>query len=170
MLKSIAVSIHWRFLKTLIAEINIPEGVEGCIYKLWYAGKYVVIRCKTLRRSKQNLEIDIKYFFKNQHKNRPEERREGNLYHDFYCHILENPDQNFTVEILLPSNNPLELLKAEYMELLKAKYDPRCLNNNFEPYIPKFTQVNGKKSWINRGYYLNYMNWKKKFSNPNMIE
>lgn len=150
-------------------EIPLIPNIEGCIYKLWYAGKYIVVRCKTIWRSKQNLEIDIDYFLKNQHKNRPEKHREGNLYHDFYVHIYENPEQNFTVEVILSSNNPLELLKCDYMELVKGKYDPRCLNNNFEPYIPKFTQVNGRKSWINRGYYLNYMKWKRNLPHAGLI-
>ena len=70
----------------------------------------------------------------------------------------------------MKSNNPLELLKTEFFELSKAKYDPNCLNNDFDVYIPKFTQVNGKKSWINRGYYLNFMQWKKKQLNQSMIE
>ncbi len=149
---------------------DIPERIDGCVYRLWYAGKYIIVMCKTLWRSKQNLEIDLKYFLHNRHEKRPEKHRDGNLYHDFYCHIADNPYQDFKLEILFKSDNPLSLLKADHMELLKAKYDPRCLNNNFQPYIPKFTQVNGKKSWINRGYYLNYMNWKRKFAGNAIIQ
>lgn len=146
--------------------IDLIPGVEGCVIKLWYAGRYTIAKCKTLVRLKQNIESDVRRFLKNT----PKGRNEDNLFHELYCHVIENPDQDFRVEVLLSSNNPLELLKSEHMELLKAKYDPRCLNNDFSPYIPRFTQINGKKSWINRGYYLNYMNWKKKFSNPNRIE
>jgi len=147
-------------------QITIPDISDSCVIKLWYAGKYVISKCRTLVRLKENIEGGVGRFLKNT----PKGRREDDLYYEMYCHVLENPEQDFYIEILCSSNNPLELLKAEHMALLIARSDPRCLNNDFQPYIPRFTQINGKKSWINRGYYLNYMSWKKKFANRQMLE
>lgn len=147
-------------------QITISDNPDSCVIKLWYAGKYVIAKCRTLVRLKENVEGGVRRFLKNT----PKGRREDDLYYEIYCHVLNNPDQDFSLEILFSSKNGFELLKAEHMELLKAKYDPRCVNNDFAPYIPRFTQVNGKKSWINRGCYLNYMKWKQKFAIRSMIE
>lgn len=136
-------------------KISIIPGVQGCVYKLWYADRYVVVKAKTLVRSVQTIEVDLGYFF-------TEREKEKNLYYDFYIHIEANPGHEFKIELILQSNNPFELLKAEFLALEHGYGDEKCMNKEFEPYIPKNTQRKGKKSWINRGYYLNFMNWKKK--------
>lgn len=146
--------------------IPILEYTEGCVYKLWYKERFIVIKCKTLARSTANILNGLKYFLLGT----PKGRKEEDYFHDFFTYVQSNPFENFSIEVILKSNNPLELLKTEFFELSKSKYDPRCLNNDFDVYIPKFTQVNGKKSWINRGYYLNFMQWKQKQLNQNMIE
>jgi hypothetical protein len=144
----------------MVSELQIPENVEGCVYKLWYAGKYIIIKCKTLVRSRENIETGLKYFLKNT----PKGRNPNDMYFKFYSHVIENIGNLFWIEVLASSNNPLKLLKTEFLELRKAKEDKNCLNRDFEPYVPQDTQRQ-KGSWINRGYYLNYMKWKQKFSN-----
>ncbi len=139
-------------------EIHIPANIEGCVYKLWYANRYVIVKCKTIVRSVQNIKSGLDYFFKGT----PKGRKDDDFFHEFFTHVQLHPFENFEIEMIFASNNPYELLKTEQAELFKAKYDPQCLNQSFDAYIPKFTQVNGKKSWINRGYYLNFMIWKKK--------
>lgn len=139
-------------------EIQIVPNVEGCVYRLWYAGKYVIVKCKTLLRSVTIANETLQRFLKNT----PKGRKPDDYFHNIFEHVLQNPFQDFTIDIIFTSNSPFELLKTEFLELAKAKSDPLCLNITFEPYIPKFTQVNGKKSWVNRGYYLNFMQWRKK--------
>src|SRR5690242_17623892 len=151
--------------KNMNHQIDVPENIEGCVYKLWYADKYIILKCKTLARSIFGIKTDLHYFFKGT----PGGTKESDLYFDFYVHVQEVPFQKFKVEIILSSNNPLELLKCEQIELEKAYDDPNCMNKSFEVYIPKHTQVNGKKSWINRGYYLNFMQWMRKRANQNTI-
>jgi hypothetical protein len=140
-------------------KIEIPENIEGCVYKLWYAGKYVVVKCKTLVRSKENLETGLKYFFKNTEKG----RNPKDLYFKFFSHALKSEESKFTIEIILQSNNPFKLLKAEHLALMRGKDDKDCLNQKFTPYIPSGTNKN-RNTWINRGYYLNYMKWRMKFT------
>lgn len=147
-------------------KIPLIEGIGGCVCKLWYGNKYVISKCKTLWRFKQNIEINLGYFIKNT----PLARRDDNLYYHFFMYIIDNPQQDFKIEILFQSENPYQLLKTEFLELSKAKSDPQCLNNHFEPYVPKNTNRKGSGSWINKGYYLNFMQWKKKYSNRTKIQ
>lgn len=100
----------------------------------------------------------------------PKGRKQEDYFHDFFEYVQEFPFEDFRIEIILKSNNPLDLLKTEFIELNKAKTDSQCLNHSFEVYIPQYTQVNGKKSWINRGWYLNFMQWRKKQLSQSKIE
>ncbi len=143
--------------EVMASEITIPPGIEGCVYKLWYGKKYVIIKCKTLARSRENIEIGLKYFLKNT----PKGRNPNDMYFKFYSHVIENIGNMFFMEMIFASNNPLKLLMAEFLALQKAKDDENCLNRDFEPYVPQDTQKKAG-SWINRGYYLNYMKWKQK--------
>jgi hypothetical protein len=138
-------------------KIDTISDINGCVYKLWYANKYVIIKAKTLIRSLEIVEDGLNRFIKNT----PKGRKETDIYYKLNSHVLNNPFQKFNIEILFQSDNPLLLLKREQLELNIAKEDYRCVNHSFDAYIPKFTQVNGKKSWINRGYYLNFMQWKR---------
>jgi hypothetical protein len=139
----------------MASEIPIPETVEGCVYKLWYASKYVVIKCKTLARSRENLDTGLKYFLKNT----PKGRNPNDLYYKFYSYVIENIGHTFLVEIIIATNHPMKLLMTEYNELKKAESDENCLNKSFDVYIPQDTQKKAG-SWINRGHYLNFMKWK----------
>jgi hypothetical protein len=136
---------------------QIPDVKDHVVYKLWYNEKYVVIAAKTIQRSVENINIGLKYFFQNT----PKGRNPNDLYYKFYCYVADNPFHTFRIEFLLHTDNPYEFLKAEQIALDAAKTDDNCLNKVFDVYIPQFTQVNGKKSWINRGFYLNFMNWKR---------
>jgi len=118
----------------------------------------VIVAGKTIQRSVQNINIGLQYFFKNTPKGRnPEDR-----YYKFYCFVAENPFNSFSIEVIKETENPYEFLKADQVALDISAADENCLNTVFDVHIPHFTQVNGKKSWINRGYYLNFMEWKKK--------
>jgi hypothetical protein len=137
-------------------QINeFPSGIGACVFKLIYGDRYVIIKCKTLVRAVENINVGLKYFFKNT----PKGRNPNDIYFKFYSFVADNPFKSFIVEPFFISENPYELLKTEHIALETAKQDYLCLNSSFEVYIPQFTQVNGKKSWINRGYYLNFKEW-----------
>jgi hypothetical protein len=143
-------------------EIELIPDVEGCVYRLWYYGKFIIVKCKTFVRSKANIEYSLQHSFKNS-------TWSDKTYSLFFNFIIANPGHNFVIDILCSSNNPYQLLKAEHIELLKAKDDSRCLNAKFSPYIPQLTNKKGERSWINKGYYLNYMKWKQKFTKNELI-
>lgn len=142
----------------MVNKIEILPGIEGCVYKLWYADKYIVVKCKTLVRSVQNINTNIEYYFK--HLNHDKHQKDNYL--QFYQHIQQHPGKQFKIDILLQSNNPYQLLIAEQTALDAGMEDENCLNILFDAYIPQSTQRNGEKSWINRGYYLNFCIWRKK--------
>lgn len=145
---------------------NIPEVKGHVVYRLWYDNKYVIVAGKTIERSIQNINTGLYYFFKDT----PKGRNPNDIFYNFYFHVDDYPFKNFSVEVIFVTENPYQHLKTWFLELLKAKEDSRCLNLYFEPYIPTGTNKTGQKSWINRGYYLNYMQWKKKFSAQRTIE
>lgn len=138
---------------------NTPEATGHVVYKIWYADKYVIVGGKTLLRSVANINTALTYFFKDTTNG----RNPNDMYYNFYCHVDDYPMQEFRIEIITDTENTYQYLKNWFLELTKGEQDPQCLNLYFEPYIPKDTQRK-KKSWLNRGAYLNYMKWKKHFS------
>jgi len=141
-----------------------PKVTGFVVYKIKYAGKYVIIGGKEIVRSISNINISLHRFFKDT----PSGRNPNDLYYNFYCHVDDFPMQEFKIEILSDTENPYTHLKNWFLELRKSKGDHKCLNLYFEPYIPKDTQKK-KQSWLNRGAYLNYMKWKQKFSNETIV-
>ena len=137
-----------------ISDIPLTRG--HVVYKISYAGKYLIVAGKMLVRSVQNINTGLEYFLKDTTKG----RNPNDIYYNFYCHVDDNPFQQFKVDVLLETKNIYQYLKAWQLELLKGQEDAQCLNLYFEPYIPKSTQRK-KGSWLNRGAYLNYMKWKK---------
>lgn len=136
---------------------KIPyQNVQGCVFKLFWGEKYVIVKCKTFAYAKKIIEKSMFYHFKT--------GMNDNLYGRFFDYIKTAPFYSLRVEILAETENPYQLLIKEQLSLNEAKNDQNCLNASFDAYIPQFTQVNGKGSWINRGYYLNFMIWKKRHS------
>lgn len=125
---------------------------------MWYEGKYIIEKCKTLPVSIAKFINGLNAFVKNT----PQGRHPDNLAYKFYDYVLQNEGGELKLEIIYQDKNPYQLLIREQLELWKAISDENCLNVSFDAYIPIFTQVNGQKSWINRGYYLNFCIWKKK--------
>lgn len=145
---------------------NVPEVKGHVVYKLWYENKYIVVAGKTIERSVENINTGLFYFFKDT----PKGRNPNDFFYNFYCHVDDLPYKKFVVDVIFLTENPYQHLKTWFLELIKAKEDKRCLNLYFEPYIPNGTNSGKQRSWINKGYYLNYMQWKKRFSNRNTIK
>lgn len=127
-------------------------NIKGCVFKLYWGSKYVIIKCKTYARAKTIIEQSLSYHFKT--------GMNDKLYNNFFDYIDSNSDHSFVVEVVTQSDNPYLLLISEQTELNKSKGDPNCMNVNSEAYIPKGIQGN-RKAWINRGHYLNFKNWQK---------
>lgn len=138
------------------------DPFASMIYKLWYEGKYIVLKCKTLRRSTENINSDLNRFFKAYGKVKDKDNDNDK----FYQHVFDyaSGDQ-FIIEPILIDKNPYQLLKCEYLELKKGELDPDCLNKPpFYPYISKLIQSGKGNSWISRGHYLNFRMWEKRLN------
>jgi hypothetical protein len=131
------------------------DQTRGYVYKLWYGEMYLIVKCKTLARSIQNLNSDIDRFLKDTKAGRTPENR----YFRFYIHIWTHPELDFRIEPILISDNPYQLLKQEVLSLEECEIDPNRCNKDSIPYIPPTTNQMNKSSWINRGYYLNFRKW-----------
>lgn len=129
----------------------IPD-LGACICKIFWGDAYVVAKCRTFARLKTIIEDSLdRYLRKGKH---------DLMYERFFFYIKAYPNCNFRVKVLFKSENPYELLVKEQEWLDKSKFDLNCMNNSWDAYIPKGIQGD-RKAWINRGHYLNFMNWKR---------
>ena len=152
-------------MKELVIPDELKE-VQGCVYKILYDGRYIIVMAKTLARSLTSIINDLNRFRKGVR----EGKSESNLYLRFYYYIILNPDGEFDIKMVLKSESEYELLKHCQIELAKGIDDERCLNSKHTPYINKNIQSNRKetkdgkpvrKGHVNRGVVLNFLRWKK---------
>jgi hypothetical protein len=141
-------------------DIEIPQGINGCVYKLVYAGHYLILKCKSLFWSIEKIKKGLDYFLANT----AHSRNPSSLGYRLYDFVEKHPGHIFSLHILLVSDEPYQLLRREQEELDKAREDSLCLNVTFDAYTPKYIQSNKRKSstWVKRGTYLNFLAWKKK--------
>jgi hypothetical protein len=146
---------------------------EQVVYKLSYAGKFIIIKGKTLCGSL----IIINNVFKQYS---PEKKRfDGHLYKHLFDHYLEAAGTGrFRVKILARVNTKTTLydvLKREQMELVKHRYNPDCLNNTLDAFIPLYNEDTNMYGWIDKGTVLSFHRWlnskaykvyKKRYSKP----
>lgn len=147
----------------IIIPINIVDTL-GCVYKVLYKDKYIVVMGKSMYRSIDSINLDIERYFKGV----SEKSGAGNLYKNFYQFVIANPGDMLVIEMIISTDNAYQLLKHCQIELDKGCLDPNCFNTFFTPYINKDIQkpADRRKSawWVNRGTYLNFLRWRNKHS------
>jgi hypothetical protein len=135
---------------------TVDQEVESCVYKLFYGEKYIIVKGKTLSGSIYFILTNGYSKFlaagggrgnKNGGTGQKEWEDNNNFYKKFYTWIKRN-NLSFKIEILLETNNPYQLLKAEQVALNMSIKDKNCLNNNVTSYIPKFREKTGMYGWI----------------------
>jgi hypothetical protein len=131
------------------------QNINGCVFKLFWGEKYVIVKCKMFARAKTIIEESLGYYIKGT-------KMRDKLYDNFFQYIRTTPFYSFRDEILYKGDNPYHLLKQEQLALYNGEHDVNCMNVRFESYYPKLIQ--GKeKYWINRGHFLNFKRWQKGF-------
>lgn len=128
-------------LENLIRKFADP--INHYVYKLTYAGKYIIVKGKTIDGSLYLVEKGWWWF-------NDKKADEGVLYLHFYRHIKSHKNGRFTVKVILATTDQRELLMREQQELDKARYDKKCLNNNTEAYIPAWNENTGKYLWMDK--------------------
>lgn len=148
--------IEFGPLQTIINKY-LQRDVHFVVYKLSYAGKYIIIKGKSLAGSLIIL-VDTLNSFKKKNK----ERFADHLYTHWYNHINKNDSGRFTVKVIAKIDKKttyIDLLKIEQQELEGARYDTNCLNNQIEAYIPKYNETTGMYGWLPATDVMNFKKW-----------
>lgn len=129
------------------------KDINELVYKLSYAGKFIIIKGKTLAGS---LIIINNTFLQY---NKDNNRFKSHLYKHLYDHYNDNPEGRFRIKVLAKITHKFDqyaLLKREQMELDKHRFDPLCLNNEIEAYIPLYNAENDMFGWLNKSSVMNF--------------
>lgn len=152
----LAKSIKWNIQ-------NVPFINEHCVYKLYYGDRYIINKCQQLAPSLYMLQNGYANYIA--YEVTPFDQKKNKLYLNFYEYIKKHPDLPFRLEILMQSDNPYQILKAEQIALNKAINDKKCLNSELVIYIPKWRpETKTWGSWIKNSHMLNFKKFLKNHS------
>lgn len=132
------------------------NDVNEIVYKLSYAGKFIIVKGKTLAGSL--IIISNTYL---QYKD-DSKRFTGHLYKHLYDHFKANEGGRFRIKTLAKKGRKItqyNVLKREQMELDKNRYNPLCLNNQLEAYIPLYNERTDTYGWLDRITVMNFKRW-----------
>jgi hypothetical protein len=139
-------------LENLIKKYR-EKDIEGIIYRLSYAGKFIIIKGKTLAGSLIIINDTFKQFSSRN------KRFIGHLYRHLYNHYRRHPKGRFTVKVLAKINSKTthyDLLKREQMELDRHRYNKKCLNNALNAYIPLYNDTTDAFGWLEKSAVMNF--------------
>lgn len=143
------------------------KDVHEVVYKLSYAGKFIIIKGRTLAGSL----IIISNTF-NQYQ--PDAKRfKNHLYRHLYDHFKANENGRFRIKTLAKKGrktSQYDILKREQMELDKNRYNPLCLNNQIEAYIPLYNEKTDSYGWLNRLEVMNFKRWLSSKARSNYVK
>lgn len=132
------------------------DDVEEVVYKLTYAGKYIIIKGRTLAGSLIIISNTFKQYRADSN------RFKGHLYKHLYDHYKKRKKGRFRVKVIAyigPDTDHYQLLKAEQMELDAGRYNSCCLNNVLEAYIPLYDETTATYGWLPRPSVMNFKRW-----------
>ena len=143
-------------LKYLVGKYR-NEDVQFVVYRLSYAGKFIFIKGKTLAGSLIIITDTLNSFSEGN-----DDRFKGHLYTHLFNHILDRPGGRFRIKIIATAQQDQDfysLLKKEQMALDEFMYDPMCLNNQTEVYIPQYSEKTASYGWIPKTAVMNFNRW-----------
>lgn len=119
---------------------------QPSVYKLWFGKKFLILKCKALHQSVQQVSIEL-----------DRRLRLGTKPNDIYAktteHIKRARITIMEVEVLCQPESPLELLKCEWRASHKALLDPNCLNVPMPQMFP---------AWIPEAIIEEFKKWRTK--------
>jgi hypothetical protein len=141
-------------LETLIEKYtDRRRDKKEVVYHLSYAGKFLIVKGKTLCGSLIIIANTWEQF------TRGRDRFKDHLYTHLYNHVWGKSGYPFKVNIIAkvgPKFSQYELLKREQMELDKHRYNTLCLNNAIDVYIPKYNEETGMYGWLEKTAVMNF--------------
>lgn len=147
-------------------DLDIPElksDIGHCLFKLYYGNRYIISKAKNLAGTLFLFQKGYAYFLTYNYK-ASDSRTTPNF--KIYNYIKKNPGLSLKVEVLLISDNCLELLKQEQIELTKSLKDKKCCNVNIYSYIPKYVEKTGLYNWISAEDVNSFYDWLINFPYP----
>jgi hypothetical protein len=146
-----------KFLQNLIDEHRMKA--KHVVYRLKYAGKFIIVSGKSLGGSLYFIQLGYSWFG-------DATKKPDTLYLHLYEHVKAHPRGRARVDIILETTDQYEYLKGAHEALNQARYDPKCLNNTVEPYIPNYNDETEMYGWLDRPAVLNYKKWAKRAAAP----
>lgn len=160
-------------------KINGDFDAEGCVIKITYGRKYVIMKCKNQVASLHTLENLIAAYIRGNDPN------PDGMYYHLLLYVKKNPGNIFKVtpiisnasdakrkklwedfQMKLPTYSGYDLLKAEQIALDSGRKDKNFLNNNTDAYVPMYNPDTQMYGWITRADVLNFTNWYAKRPMP----
>lgn len=133
------------------------KDVNQIVYQLSYAGKFVIVKGKTLAGSLIIISEGLHHY----RADTANKRFENHIYKHFFQHILDN-EGRFRMKTLAKKSkktDQYDLLKKEQMELDRNRFNPLCLNNAVEAYIPNYNENTGMYGWIEKQAVMSFKRW-----------
>lgn len=140
-----------------LVEKHRNEDVQFVVYKLSYAGKFIIIKGKTLAGSLIIITDTLNSFSEGN-----DDRFKGHLYTHLFNHVLDRPGGRFRIKVIVTAEQDEDfctLLKQEQMALDEYRYSSDCLNNQTEAYIPQYSEKTGMYGWIPKPAVMNFNRW-----------
>lgn len=133
--------------------------IEGCYscFKLYVGRKFYIVKTKSLTWTEQNLNKLLKAYNSNGMDGK-------DLYFPIVKQIHNTGHYDVQIEFICQSDNPYDVIKAEFLALQEHVGTYSCLNKNKEPYTPKYNPNTKMHGWLTVNQYLNY----KKFVKNNI--
>lgn len=140
------------------------KNINEVVYKLSYAGKYIIVKGKTMAGSMIIIEDTFEKYCRDiLFENIDPKKYENHLYKRLYDHFYNAEGVGrFRVKTLGKVGRKIDqyrLLKREQMELDKARLDNRCLNVSEYAYIPLFNHKTHMFGWLTVGAVANFKRW-----------
>ena len=159
-----AKTFNWGVKKTIIQDEAVKERL-GCLEQITFlpvgvtdkmvytcarltAGrKFMIVRSKSLVWLQMHLNDVLKSYNMN---------GVADMYLPLVKHIHNTGYYDVQVDIICQSENPYEVIKAEFLALKEDVGKTNCLNKEAEPYSPKFNKKTGMFGWLTVNQYLNF--------------
>lgn len=130
------------------------EGQYSC-FKIYIGSKFYIAKTKTCLWLPTHLNRLIKQY-----------NISGINPNDIYFPIVKQIHNTgyyeCLIEFICQSDDPYDVVKAEFLALQENKENKKCINRNDKPYIPKYNSKTKMFGWLTQNQFLNYCKVLKK--------
>lgn len=148
--KDPAVTERLSHLSDITFEYSEPvqEGKYSC-FRIYIGKKFYIAKAKNFAWFGQNLTKLLKAYNSNG-------TDANDLYFPIIKHIHNTGYYDVRIEFICQSENPYEVIKAEYLALKVVFGTSLCLNKNNEPYTPIWNEKTKMFGWLTQNQFLNF--------------